>query len=77
MGLQIGAYQIRTGEAFAVPLLGWGAGGWGAGTWGTGGLLPSIRLWSRRTLGRPLFGFRGGDIFYWEAANGVGTRGVS
>lgn len=74
----VGAYQIRTGEAFAVPLLGWGAGGWGAGTWGTGGTSTElIRLWSQSNFGGDLiFGFRGGDIFYWEAANGVGTRGV-
>ena len=74
----VGAYQIRTGEAFAVPLLGWGAGGWGAGTWGTGGTSTElIRLWSQSNFGEDLvFGFRGGDIFYWEADNGVGTRGV-
>jgi len=74
----VGAYQIRTGEPFEVPLTGWGGGTWGAGVWGTGGVsTESIRLWSQSNFGEDLvFGPRGGDIFYWDATNGVSTRGV-
>ncbi len=74
----VGAYQIRTGEPYEVPLSGWGGGSWGAGVWGTGGVsTEAIRLWSQANFGEDLvFGPRGGDIFYWDATNGVNTRGV-
>ena len=74
----VGAYQIRTGESYEVPLSGWGGGTWGAGVWGTGGIsTEAIRLWSQSNFGEDLiFGPRGGDIFYWDATNGVSTRGV-
>jgi len=74
----VGAYQIRTGEPYEVPLSGWGGGTWGAGVWGTGGIsTEAIRLWSQSNFGEDLiFGPRGGDIFYWDATNGVSTRGV-
>ena len=74
----VGTYQIRTGEPYEVPLSGWGGGTWGAGVWGTGGIsTESIRLWSQSNFGEDLiFGPRGGDIFYWDATNGVSTRGV-
>lgn len=74
----VGEYQIRTGEAAEVPLTGWGGGTWGSGVWGTGGTsTENIRLWSQSNFGEDLiFGPRGGDIFYWDATNGVNTRGV-
>lgn len=74
----VGAYQIRSGEPYEVPLTGWGGGTWGAGTWGTGSVsTESIRLWSQSNFGEDLiFGPRGGSIFYWDATNGVSTRGV-
>ena len=74
----VAAYQINVGPAYAVPLVGWGAGTWGAGVWGTGGTsLSSIRLWSQNNFGEDLvFGPRGGSIYYWDATNGVTTRGV-
>jgi hypothetical protein len=74
----VGAYQIRTGEPYEVPLVGWNAGTWGAGVWGTGGVSTEvIRLWSQSNFGEDLiFGPRGGDIFYWDATNGVTTRAV-
>lgn len=74
----VGAYQIRTGEPYEVPLTGWSGGTWGAGVWGTGGTsTESIRLWSQSNFGEDLiFGPRGGDIFYWDATNGVETRAV-
>lgn len=74
----VGEYQIRTGEDAEVPLVGWGGGSWGSGVWGTGGTsTEGIRLWSQSNFGEDLvFGPRGGDIFYWDATNGVSTRGV-
>jgi len=72
------AYQINVGPAYAVPLVGWGAGAWGAGTWGTGGTsLSSIRLWNQNNFGQNLvFGPRGGGLYYWDANTGITTRGV-
>ncbi len=72
-------YQINTGPEFQVPLYGWGAGGWGSGVWGTGGVSTStMRLWSANNWGEDLvFGPRGGGLYYWDATNGVATRGVN
>lgn len=74
----VGAYQINVGGAYAVPLTGWGGGTWGGGTWGTGLVSTNpIRLWSQQNFGEDLvFGPRGGAIYYWDATNGVNTRGV-
>ena len=74
----VGAYQINTGPALPVPLVGWGAGGWGLGPFGTGttGLEP-IRLWSQKNFGEDLiFGPRGGEIFIWDASVGIASRGT-
>lgn len=75
----VGEYQIRTGEPYEVPLTGWGGGTWSAGVWGTGGVsTESIRLWSQSNFGEDLiFTPRGGDIYYWDATNGVNTRAVA
>jgi len=72
-------YQINTGSATAVPLVGWGAGPWGSGVWGTGtSTLTPIRLWSQSNWGEDLiFGPRGGGIYYWDATSGVTVRGVN
>lgn len=75
------AYQINVGPSSAVPIVGWGAGTWSAGTWGVGGYvttdLDSIRLWSQANIGEDLvFGARGGALYFWDATNGVNTRGV-
>ena len=66
-------YQINTGLAFEVPLSGWGAGAWGAGTWGTGGTSTSaLRLWNQSNFGQDLIlGYRGGPLYYWDAAFGL------
>ena len=73
----VAAYQINTGAAFAIPLVGWGAGVWGAGPWGTGaGTVAPLRVWSQSNWGEDLiFGPRGGGVYYWDATTGVGTRG--
>ena len=73
------AYQINTGSAFAVPVVGWGAGPWGSGVWGSGSsTLSPIRLWSQTNYGEDLiFGPRGGGVYYWDATTDVGSRGVN
>lgn len=78
-GTVTAAYQINTGPAFVVPLTGWGAGPWGFGTWGNGDTTAeSLRVWSQKNFGEDLiFGPRGGEIYYWEAALGVTTRAVA
>ena len=75
----VAAYQVNAGPAFTVPLTGWGAGAWGAGTWGFGGTpISSLQLWNQMNYGEDLiFGPRGGAIYYWNATDGVGVRGVA
>ena len=77
-GSVLAQYQINTGPALVVPLTGWGASGWSSGAWGIGAAsIDSLRLWSQSNFGEDLvFGYRGGKIFYWDADNGVSTRGV-
>ena len=76
----VAAYQISVGPAIPVPLVGWGAGSWGqtGTTWGNSGTsLSSIRLWNQNNYGQNLvYGPRTGGIYYWEASNGITTRGV-
>ena len=75
----VAAYQLNVGPAIQTPLVGWGAGGWGLGTWGNGASTAvSIQLWNQINYGEDLvFGPRGGGIYYWDATNGVATRGVA
>jgi hypothetical protein len=74
----VAAYQLNAGPAYAVPLVGWGAGAWGAGAWGVGTTsVTSLQLWSQINYGEDLvFGPRGGGLYYWDATGGVTTRGV-
>jgi hypothetical protein len=76
----VGTYQINVGPAIVVPLTGWGAGTWGetGTTWGNGGTSSSaLRIWNQINYGEDLvFGPRGGGLYYWDATNGVTTRGV-
>lgn len=75
----VAAYQISVGSEFEQPILGWGAGGWGLGTWGNGGGSSTVamRLWSQVNFGESLvFAYRGGPMYYWDADNGINTRGV-
>jgi hypothetical protein len=75
----VAAYQVNAGPTFAIPLTGWGAGAWGAGPWGSGGTSTSpLQLWNQMNYGEDLvYGPRGGNIYYWKASLGVGTRGVA
>ena len=72
------AYQINSGNAFATLLTGWGAGSWGEGPWNIGvSSTAPVRFWTHSNFGEDLiFGPDGGSIYYWDATNGVGTRGV-
>jgi len=67
------AYQIATGDPYAVAVVGWGAGGYGTGTWGIGTeSIQTFRLWSQSNFGEDLvFGPRGGGIYYWDATTGL------
>jgi hypothetical protein len=66
--------------------VGWGAGTWGSpppaggtiGTWGYGTTSTSaLRLWNQINYGEDLvYGPRSGGLYYWNATNGVNTRGV-
>jgi len=75
----VAAYQVNAGPAYAVPLTGWGAGTWGSGTWGSSGTsASSLQLWNQINYGQDLvFGPRGGNLYYWSAASGIGSRGVA
>ena len=72
------AYQINIGNAFSTPITGWGAGTWGQGSWGFGvSSTTEVRFWSQSNFGEDLIlGHRGGELFYWDATNGVETRAV-
>lgn len=75
----VGAYQITVGAAIEQTLTGWGAGPFGFGTWGQGtaSAIESIRIWNHQNYGEDLiYGPRGGGLYYWDATNGVNTRGV-
>jgi len=78
-GTVTAAYQINTGAAIAVPLVGWGSSTWGSGPWGIGQpSTKSLRLWSQSNFGEDLiFGPRGGAIYYWDASAGLNTRAVA
>jgi hypothetical protein len=74
----VAAYQIYTGEAAAIPFVGWGGGTYSEGVWGTGGTSQwGLRLWSQANFGEDLlFAHVNDDIYYWDATNEVTTRGV-
>jgi hypothetical protein len=74
----LAAYQINVGTAYAIPLVGWGAGAWGSGTWGIGVESTSqMRIWSQNNFGEDLiFAPNGGGIYIWKANTSLTTRGV-
>lgn len=78
----VGAYQITVGLDTQVGGAGWGAGGWGRAGWGDPGVDPivqnTMRLWTQDNFGEDLlYNVRNGGVYYWDATNGVGTRGVN
>ena len=71
-GTVYAVYQVNTGPAFAVPLVGWGAGPWGFGAWGVGqSSSDAMRIWNQFNFGEDLlYGPRGGPLYYWDATVG-------
>ena len=71
-GSVVTQYQVNTGTAIQIPLVGWGAGAWGQGTWGIGSTTAtSLQLWNQTNFGQNLiYGPRGGGLYYWEAEVG-------
>ena len=79
-GSSLAAFQVNTGPGIAeVPLIGWGAGAWGSGSWGvTPQVTDPLRIWNANNWGEDLvFGPRTAGIYYWDATNGLTTRGVA
>ena len=79
-GSSVGAFQVNTGPGVAqVPLIGWGAGAWNSGSWGvTPQVTDPLRIWNANNWGEDLvFGPRTAGIYYWDATNGLSTRGVA
>lgn len=72
-------YEISVGPSIQGAVVGWGSGGWGQGGWGVGvSGTEQLRLWEAQNWGEDLvFGYRGGALYYWDATNGVTTRGVA
>ena len=70
------AYQINIGPASVVPLVGWGSGPWSSGTWGSSTpITEDLRLWHQANFGEDLiFGYRGGEIYIWDASSGIANR---
>jgi hypothetical protein len=72
------AYEYPVGLDVAVAGTGWGSGPWGRGTWGSafsGGVQDQLRLWTNDNYGEDLvIAPRGGPVFYWTAATGIGVR---
>ena len=71
-GSVVTQYEVNTGPAFQVPLVGWGAGTWGFGTWGNGQTTSSsLQLWDQYNFGEDLiYGPRGQGVYYWNATVG-------
>jgi hypothetical protein len=63
-------YEIPVGADEPQTISGWGAGSWGSGSWGTGQLsVTPARIWYQNNFGQDLvFGYRGGAMYYWNAA---------
>jgi len=72
-------YELPTGTATAVPLIGWGAGAWGTGTWGNGtASTKTMRMWSQSNFGQDLiFAIRGGAMYYWNANFSISPQGIT
>jgi len=71
------ATSTTTGGGLSVTVLEQtGSRGWGTAY--TSGVANQLRLWTNDNFGQDLvLAPRGGGIYYWQDANGVGTRAVS
>jgi hypothetical protein len=77
------AYEYPVGlEVYSLGT-GWGAGPWSRNGWGDPyfggvGVGQQLRIWTDDNFGEDLIlAPRGGEIFYWKAADGVSTRAKS
>jgi len=72
----IAAYQLNTGTDIQTSLQGWGSGVWGNGSWSYSSADAPLRLWSQINYGQDLlFCPYGGGLYYWQAQDGLATRG--
>ena len=74
-------YQIGVGLNTYLPSTGWSVGGWGDSGFGsTSGLtdVNQLRVVSQDVFGDNLiFNNRAGGVYIWQAASGLGVRGVA
>tara|TARA_Y100001973_G_C5208258_1_gene343341 strand:+ start:7533 stop:9449 length:1917 start_codon:yes stop_codon:yes gene_type:complete len=76
-----GQYQVNSGIDTSIASNGWGVGTWGRAGWGEAATInlatDTLRIWSHDNFGEDLLmNVRNGDIYYWDATNGVSTRAV-
>ena len=71
-------YQINTGPGQVIPTDGYSSNFFDGGGWNQGNnAAESLRTYNQANFGEDLiFGPRGGEMFYWDATNGLATRGV-
>ena len=77
-----GQYQVNSGIDTVVLSNGWGVGTWGRAGWGEAATInlatDTLRIWSHDNFGEDLLmNIRNGNIYYWDATNGTGTRAVA
>ena len=77
-----GQYQVNSGIDTVVLSNGWGVGTWGRAGWGEAATInlatDTLRIWSHDNFGEDLLmNIRNGNIYYWDATNGTGTRAVT
>ena len=74
------SYEISVGRDKQTFGRGWGSGKWGKEAWGTkrtaSGIVLKMRTWSIDNWGEDLLFLHndGGNLYHWDATNGVGTR---
>ena len=77
-----GQYQVNSGIDTSIASNGWGVGTWGRAGWGEAATIDlatdTLRIWSHDNFGEDLLmNIRNGNIYYWDATNGTGTRAVT
>ena len=77
-----GQYQVNSGIDTSILSNGWGVGTWGRAGWGEAATVnlatDTLRIWSHDNFGEDLImNVRNGNIYYWDATNGVSTRAIT
>ena len=72
-------YMLSVGPEFAIGLEGYSSQDYDDGTYGGDGLGgEELRVWSQALYGEDLIiGPRGGELYYWDASVGTGTRAIA